>query len=322
MKSKDPIIFLDAGTVDYGDVSWEEFRPLGALKLYPKTDPKEVEKRSLRASVVITNKCVFDQGLLSRLKNLKLIAIAATGTNNVDLKAARRNKIAVTNVSGYSTETVVQFTFAFLLALAGNLVQFNEAVHGGRWSKSPFFTLPAFPVQEINGKILGIVGYGKIGKRVAEAAKAFGMKVLVAKIPGKSYLSRESVKRVSLDELFHQSDFVTLHAPLSKLTQNLMNARSLRKMKRGSFLINLARGGLVDEKALYDALVSGHLAGAAADVLTEEPPSQNHLLLKAPHFLLTPHIAWASREARLRLIHEIALNIKAFQRGRRRNRVV
>ena len=319
---KDSLIFLDAGTVQWGDLSFDEISRLGNLKVYSRTNPQEVEARSRTADILITNKCRFTRELLSRLKRLKLICIAATGTNNADLEAARCFGIAVTNVSGYSTETVVQFTFAFLLALAGNLVKYNEATHDSRWSHSPFFTLPTFPIEEIRGKTLGIVGYGKIGKQVAQIAKAFGMRVLVAKIPGRNYSLRGNPARISLDALLRKSDFVTLHAPLTPLTECLVNSKTLRKMKRGAFLINMARGGLVDERALCRALKSGQLAGAATDVLNEEPPPKNHPLLTAPNFLLTPHVAWASREARVRLVHEIALNIKAFQNGQRRNRVV
>lgn len=318
---KGQIVFLDAGTLDYGDLTLEAIKKLGPFRAYRATLPRELEKRARQAAVVITNKCVFDDRLLSRLKALRLIAIAATGTNNVDLEAARRRGIRVTNVSRYSTETVVQCTFAFLLALAGNLVKFNRAAHT-RWSGSDFFTLPAFPLQEIHGKTLGIVGYGRIGKKVAKAARAFGMKILVARLPGRRYPEKGRGARVSLDALFHRSDFISLHAPLTPATRNLISARNLARMKRGSFLINMARGGLVDERALARALESGHLAGAAADVLSQEPPPRNHGLLKAPNFLLTPHIAWASREARTRLIEEIARNIRAFLRGKRRNRVV
>ena len=316
------IVFLDAGTVDWGDLSLAGLARLGDFKAYPKTNPKQIELRSRKAEIVITNKCRLTAELLHRLRQLKLICVAATGTNNVDLDAARRLEIAVTNVSGYSTETVVQFTFAFLLNLAGSTVNYNEAAHDGRWSRSSFFTLPGFPIQEIYGKTLGIVGLGKIGRRVAEVAKAFGMKILTAKIPGRNYRERKNVKRGSFNLVVRQSDFLSLHTPLSSLTQNLIDAKVLRKMKPGAFLINMARGGLVDEKALYRALKSGHLAGAAADVLGEEPPPRNHILLKAPNLLLTPHVAWASREARIRLVQEIALNIRAFQRGQRRNRVV
>ncbi len=319
---REKIVFLDAGTVDYGDLSFAEIKRLGEFKTHALTPAKGIAKRAVGATIVITNKCPFDKSLLARLKKTKLICLSATGTNNVDLEAARKRGIAVTNVSGYSTETVVQFTFAFLLALAGNLVKFNGASRDGRWSRSPLFTYSAFPIREIYGKVLGIVGYGKIGKRIHQVAKAFGMKVLVAKIPGRNYPSRQNPQRVPLGLLLRQSDFVSLHAPLSPLTKNLISPYTLRKMKKGAFLINMARGGLVDEKALARALRSGHLAGAATDVLTQEPPPRHHILLKAPNVLLTPHVAWASREARVRLIHEIALNIRAFQKGKKRNRVV
>ena len=318
---EDRIIFLDAGSVDWGDLSLAEIARLGDLTIYPQTKSAEIEARSRDARIIITNKCRFTAEVLPALKQLKLICVAATGINNVDLDAARRLAIAVTNVSGYSTETVVQFTFAFLLSLACNLRDYDDAAHDGRWPRSGFFTLPGFPIREIFGKTLGIVGYGKIGRRVAQAAKVLGMRVLAAEIPGRRYSKKEKARRVTWQSVLRQSDFLTLHAPLTPLTQNLINEKALEKMKRGSFLINMARGGLVDEKALHDALRSGHLAGAAADVLSEEPPPKNHVLLKAPNFLLTPHVAWASREARARLVHEMVLNIKAFQQGKRRNRV-
>jgi glycerate dehydrogenase len=179
-----------------------------------------------------------------------------------------------------------------------------------------------WPIREIYGKKLGIIGYGAIGKRVSEIAKAFGMKVLISRIPARTYSKKEKMTRLSFNEVVRLSDVITIHAPLTPLTQGLISASVIRKIKKGAFLINMSRGGIVDEKALRSALESGHLGGAAADVLTEEPPPRNHVLLGAPNFLLTPHVAWASQEARARLIHEIALNIKAFQRGKRRNRVV
>ena len=316
------IVFLDAGTVHYGGISLIPLKKLGNVKIYRHTPPRLVEKRARGASILITNKCRFDRRLLSKLNSLKLICIAATGTNNVDLEAARRERVAVTYVSGYSTETVVQFTFSFLLALAGNLIQFNLASHRGDWSRSPFFTLPHFSFHEVKGKTLGIVGFGRIGRRVAQVAETLGMKILIAQIPGRRYSRKEKKGRVSFEFLLRHSDFITLHAPLSQLTQNLINAHSFRRMKRGSFLINMARGSLVDEKVLCRALQSGHLAGAASDVLSEEPPPTNHPLLKAPNFLLTPHVAWASLEARKRLVNEIAMNIQAFLKNQSRNRVV
>lgn len=317
---KSKIVFLDAGTVDYGDVSFEKLASLGGFKAYFRTLPHQMESRLKDADIAITNKCPFDAALISKLKGLRCIAVAATGVNIINLDAAKQFGIAVVNVSGYSTESVVQSTFAFMLALAGNLVKYNEAAHSGAWSRSPFFMHSPYPLTEIHGKTLVIAGYGTIGKRVAEIAKAFGMKVIVAAIPGRSYAGQE--KRVPLARAAQLADFLTVHAPLTPLTRNLIGGRILRKMKSTACVINMARGGIVDEKALLEALKKGRLAGAASDVLTQEPPPRDHGLLKAPGLLLTPHVAWATLEARRRLLNEIYLNLKAFLKGRKRNRVV
>ena len=320
ISAKEKIIFLDAGTVDYGDVSLAEIEKLGRLKTYFKTSAADMARRVEGVRHVITNKCCFPAELLASLKSVRGIHLAATGFNNIDLRAARRAGIAVTNVSGYCTEIMAQFTFGFLLTLACNLDKYNRAVHAGRWSRSPFFMAADFPIREIHGQTLGVIGYGAIGKRVAEIARAFGMKVLVAKIPGRRYAA--GAGRLPFEKVLRASDFLTIHAPLSELTRSLINAKVIRMMKKGSCLINTARGGIVDEKALRLALESGHLAGAACDVLTVEPPPRHHILMKARNLLMTPHAAWASLEARTRLIHEIALNIRAFQKGVRRNRIV
>lgn len=319
---KDGIVFLDAGTVNYGDLSFDELERLGDFRAYHHTRLSEIVSRVRNARIVITNKCPFDGARIRQLRSVECLTITATGVNNVDLEAARKAGIAVANVSGYSTESVVQTTFAFLLALAGNLVRYNQSTHNGSWSRSPFFTMGRYPIREIWGKTLGIIGYGTIGKRVAEVGRALGMKVLVSRIPGRNYPRAERIKRAPFDNVIRRSDFLSIHAPLSDSTRGLIDGGAIRKMKRGAFLVNVARGGIVNENALYRALCSGHLAGAATDVLTTEPPPRNHILFKAPNLLMTPHIAWASREARLRLIHEVALNIKAFQTGRSRNRVV
>ena len=319
---KDRIVFLDAGTVDFGDIDWVAIRCLGYFKKYELTKPTEISKRIRGVPIVITNKCRFDRAQLCEARDLACLNISATGTNNVDLKAATRRNIAVTNVPGYSTETMVQSTFAFILALAGRLKSLDQAVHAGAWSRSSFFTLADPGIREIHGKTLGILGYGTIGERVAQVAKAFGMRVLIGRIPGRSYSKGEKPKRVSFQTVIRHADFLTLHTPLTPLTQNLINDRVLGMMKPGAYLINTARGGIVNESALRKALVSGHLAGAAVDVLTEEPPPKRHLLFGVRNLLLTPHAAWASREVRRRLIHEVASNIRAFQRGQRRNRIV
>jgi len=319
---KHSIVFLDAGTVDFGDISFAEIKKLGHLKIYRDTRPGQIEKRVKGADTVIINKCVLDRKFLTRFKFVRAIHVAATGVNNVDLKAAAEAGIAVTNVSGYSTETMVQATFALILALACDLFRMNRAARDGTWSRSPFFIVAPVFVKEICGKTLGIIGYGNIGKRVAEAARAFGMKVLVGRIPGMRYAKKDRAKRVSFNTLISRSDFVTVHTPLTDLTRDLINAGVIRKMKPGSFLINVARGGIVNERALFDALKSGRLAGAAIDVLSQEPPPANHFLFKAPNLITTPHSLWASLEVRKRLLHELVLNIKAFQQGKRRNRLV
>lgn len=319
---KDKIVFLDAGTVDYGDISFEVLQRLGNFKAYRHTRPSEMPARIRNARIVIANKCIFDRKLIRQFQPESCICLTATGVNNVELEAARRSGIAVTNVKGYSTETVVQTTFAFLLALAGNLVKYDQLVHRGTWSRSPFFTVGKYPVREVWGKTLGILGYGTIGKRVAAVGRALGMKILISRIPGRTYPRAEQIQRKPFDRVIRRADFVSIHAPLSGFTRNLIGSDVLRRMKKGAFLINVARGGIVDEKALYRALRSGHLAGAATDVLSAEPPPRNHILMKAPNLLMSPHIAWASREARLRLIREAALNIQAFQAGKSRNRVV
>jgi glycerate dehydrogenase len=317
---KNKIVFLDAGTVDYGDLPLKAFSKLGAFKAWFNTKPSQIAGRLRDAEIAVVNKVVLGADVIGRLDRLRCIAVAATGVNNVDLEAARKKGIAVLNVKGYSTESVVQCTFSFILALAGNLVKYNEASHSGKWGRSKFFMLSDFRVSEIHGKTLGIVGYGAIGSRVAEIARAFGMKVLVAGIPGRKYSAREG--RVPLNRVAAGSDFLTVHAPLSSLTRNLIDARILRKMKKTACVVNMARGGIVDEKALARALKTGRIAGAASDVLTQEPPSANHVLLRVPNMLLTPHVAWASFESRKRLVNEIIMNLEAFLKGEKRNRVV
>lgn len=323
MKSKDKIIFLDAGTVDYGDITFREIEKLGQFTAYDHTAGEEAALRRLDgARIVITNKFPLNQSLLGKLKTIECICVAATGVNNIDLEAARKKGIAVANVSGYSTESVVQATFCFLLALAENLIKHHQASHDGTWSRSRFFMLGDFPVREIYGKTLGILGYGNIGKRVAQVARAFGMKVLVGAIPGRKYAASDKTKRVSFEKMIRESDFLSVHAPLTDLTRDLIDKAVLAKMKKGACLLNLARGGIVNEQALFAALQSGRLAGAATDVLTKEPPPADHILIGAPNLIMTPHIAWASYEARVRLIRECALNIQAFQQKKKRNRVV
>lgn len=319
---KPNLVFLDAGTVNYGDLSLKPLETLGALKVYHSSTQEQISARLKNAEIGIANKCFFTREIIEASKKLRCIAVTATGFNNIDLEAARERGIAVCNVPGYSTDTVSQNTIGLLLALAGNLFKYNEAAHSGLWSRSPFFVYGAHPIIELTGKKLGIIGYGAIGKRVGKIAQALGMELLVGQIPGRSYSAKEKKQRVPFGRVLRESDFLTIHAPLTDLTRDLINAAAIRKMKPGAFLINCARGGIINEKALYIALRTKRIAGAALDVLTQEPPSKNHFLIGAPNLLLMPHVTWASREVRTRLIGEVAQNLKSFLSGKKRNRIV
>ena len=321
ISSKPRMVFLDAGTVDYGDLSLKPLQDLGRLRVYHHTKPQTMAARLKNTEIAITNKCVLSRPLLKSLPQLRCIALTATGTNNIDLKAARDLGIAVCNVPGYSTDTVAQNTIALMLALAGNILKYDKAARHGAWSRSPFFVCGAYPILELKGKKLGILGFGAIGKRVAQIARSLGMKVVAGRIPGRQYSKKEAANRVAFDRLIRESDIVTIHTPLTALTEDLIDGAVLRKMKRSAFLINMARGGIVNEGALAGALRSGRIAGAASDVLTQEPPPRNHVLLKARNFILMPHVSWASREVRVRLIDEVTSNIQAFLKGRKRHRM-
>ncbi len=318
------IVFLDAGTVDLGDVDVSSLRRLGSYRAFADTLPSRIVSRARGADIVVTNKCVLGAREINALPRLALIAVAATGVNNVDLVAARRRRVAVTNVAGYSTTTVAEHALLFLLSFSHRLREHHEAALS-HWSRSGKFALLDHPYADLFGKTLGVVGYGAIGRRVARLAGAFGMKVMIAKLPGRRYPS--APKRFALRDVLRTADFVTLHCPLTEATRHLINKATLRRMKPGAFLLNLSRGAVVSEKdvAAALALVGGRLAGYATDVLSREPPPENHPLFARrirDKVLMTPHVAWASRESRQRLVDEIARNIRAFQNGRRRNRIV
>ncbi len=317
------ITFLDAGTVDLGDLRMIALMRLGRVRLYRDTPAGKVVARSRGMSVVVTNKCLLGRGELARLPDLRMIALTATGVNNVDLAEARRRGVAVANVPGYSSDTVAEHTLMFLLALGHRLREHHEAAISGRWYRSKSFALLGFPFSDLKGKVLGIVGYGAIGRRVGRFARMLGMQVRIGRIPGRRY--RSGPRRQTMAAIFSGSDFVTIHAPLTPLTYHLVGTRLLRRMKPNAYLLNLARGPIVDEPAVVRALRSGRLAGYAADVMEQEPPPLNHPFFRKgvrEKVLLTPHIAWASREARQRLVDEVAKNIEAFLNGKRRNRVV
>lgn len=282
-------------------------------EFYPCTSPEETLSRICDADVVLTNKVILDRSHFKACPRLRLVVIMATGTNNVDLAAARDFGVPVCNVAGYSTPSVVQYTFAALLALRNRMPEYLGAVRAGRWQESRFFSLLEYPIEEIQGSVLGIVGMGAIGQAVASVAQAFGMQVLVAE----SLCGRVSDGRLPLPELLPRVDVLSLHCPLTPDTRNVIAAGELALMKPSAILINTARGGVVNERDLAEALRDKRIAGAAVDVLTEEPPSPDHPLLAGdiPNLLLTPHIGWASRQARQRLVYQVSAIIAAFAKG-------
>lgn len=313
------IVFLDASTIDYGDIDFSELRDLGDLVCHGTTSPDEVIGRCAGAEIVITNKVVFDADVLSACPGLRMIAEAATGYNNIDVAEAGRRGIAVANVPGYSTASVVQLTMAFILALSTNLVKYNNAAHDGTWARSGTFTLGTWPFSGLEGKIMGIMGLGSIGSGVAKICGALGMRVIaLARGPG---ATASPYPRAGLYDLAKESDVVSIHMPLSDYSRHLVNGEFFSHMKKSAFLVNMARGAIVDSAALCHALATGAIAGAALDVVETEPPREDDPLLAAPNLILTPHIAWASIESRRRLLHEIAENIRAFVTGTGRNLV-
>jgi glycerate dehydrogenase len=315
------IVFLDAAT--YGDVFLENFTRTWSCTIHQVTARDETIPRLAGHSIAVTNKVPFDKSVLSapEARDLRLIAVAATGTDIIDRAEASQRGVQVCNVPGYATESVAQFTMALILELCARAGSYCEAVRRGDWEKSPIFSLLDYPTVELSGRKLGIVGHGNIGQTVARMARGFGLEVLIAARPG----APASEGRISLDWLFAQADLISLHCPLTPETRNLINPRTLALMKPTAFLINSARGALVDEGALIDALRRKQIAGAALDVITQEPPPADHPIIRAAkeldNLIVTPHTAWSAREARERLLREVEENIAAFLAGRDRNRV-
>jgi glycerate dehydrogenase len=316
---RERIVFLDASTVDYGDIDFSTIEEFGEFKAYKFTKPEGVLERIKDASIVITNKVVLNDRTLDECKGLKLIAVAATGYNIVNIDYASQREIAVANVPGYSTFSVAQLTLTFILALATNLIRYNNASRDGTWSRSDVFTLGSWPTFDLSNKVLGILGMGAIGRKVATLARAFDMQIIALKREGAYY--NDDFERYNLHELAGLSDFVTIHLPLTPESEYLIDREFFRAMKRESFLINMSRGPIVRQDALERALKNGEIAGAAIDVMEVEPPERDNPLLQIPNLIVTPHIAWASVESRRRLIREIAENIRAFLSGDSRNLV-
>jgi glycerate dehydrogenase len=323
-RSRVRIVFLDAAT--FGDASLERFTAAWDCAIHPLTQPAEVPQRLAGFPIVVTNKVVLNKSVIDSpaAAELKFIAEAATGTDNIDLHAARERGVRVANVPGYATQSVAQFTIALILELATRAGGYIDLVRRGEWEKSPMYARMDFPIIELSGKKLGIVGHGRIGGRVAEMARGLGMEVLISVRPGST--DAPPAGRLPIDEVLRSSDFVSLHCPLTPDTKNMIDARALGLMKPGAFLVNTARGALIDEPALVDALRKNRLAGAALDVISREPPPADHPIIEAAkkldNLLVTPHCAWSAREARERLLNETAENISAFIEGRERNRVV
>ncbi|HKB58787.1 MAG TPA: D-2-hydroxyacid dehydrogenase [Gallionellaceae bacterium] len=311
------IVFLDRSTLPVPmrppavPLEWEE---------YAATPPDQVAVRLQNAEVAIINKVPLRAEVLKKLPRLRLIAITATGTNNVDLDHCRTRGVAVCNVRGYSTHSVAEHAFGLLFALRRNILRYHADVTAGAWQHATQFALHSHPLDDLNGSTLGIIGLGDIGHAVARIAGVIGMKVLEAERRGARQIRPD---RVPFEQVLAESDAVSLHCPLTPETLNLIGEAELRQMKPGAILLNLARGGLVDEAALAQALREGRIAGAGVDVLTTEPPRDGNPLLEVagPNCIVTPHIAWASRQAMARLAEEVTRNIEAFYRGEARNRV-
>ena len=315
------IVILDAKTLG-DDIDLEIFSQFGDVEIYPTTSPAELYERIEDADIIITNKVVIDKDAINAARNLKLICEAATGYNNIDVLYAKEKGIAVTNVAGYSTESVVQTTFGMLFYLLMHLRYYDDYVKSGEYAKSDIFTHLGRPFWEIHGKRWGIIGLGTIGRRVAEVAESFGCDVIYYSTSGVE--RPEKYPRYPLDELLKTSDIVSIHAPLNEKTKNLITINELQLMKENAILLNLGRGGIVNEKDLAIALDSDMIGGAGLDVLEKEPIDPENPLLKIKNkekLLITPHIAWTSIEARKRLVNEIVENIRAFLNGEIRNRV-
>ena len=305
------IVILDGYSANPGDLSWEGLEQLGTLTVYDRTSPSETVARAADADVVLTNKVVISREVMAQLPQRKYIGVLATGYNVVDIAAAHERGITVTNVPAYSTESVAQMVFAHLLTVTNRTEYYAVQNRQGRWSKNSDFCYWDFPHMELAGKTFGIVGLGNIGRRVAQIALAFGMQVKALTSKTAEILPA-GIEKVSLEELLATSDVLSLHCPLTERTRHLINVDTLQRMKSTAILINTGRGPLVDDQAVAGALADGRLAAFCADVLTEEPPKADNPLLRQPNAFITPHIAWASKEARIRLIQVATDNVRAF----------
>ena len=314
------IVILDGYSANPGDLSWKELEQMGEVTVYDRTSPSETIQRAADADIVLTNKVVLDREKIAQLPRLKYIGVLATGYNVVDIEAAHQRGVIVTNVPAYSTESVAQMVFAHLLTVTNRTEHYAIQNRKGRWSSNPDFCYWDFPHMELAGKTFGIVGLGNIGRRVAEIALAFGMKVKALTSKSQDQLPT-GIEKADIQTLLSSSDVLSLHCPLTDKTRHLIDAETLLKMKPTAILINTGRGPLIDDQAVANALQEGRLGAFCADVLTTEPPASNNPLLSQPNAFITPHIAWASTEARVRLIQIATDNVRAFINCKTQNAV-
>lgn len=315
------IVVLDGYAMNPGDLSWDELKDLGNVTIYDRTAPEEVKEKIVHAEIVLTNKAIINAEAIVHAGNLKYIGVMATGFNVVDMQAAQKQHITVTNVPSYSTVSVAQMTFALILELTNHVTEYAQSVQNGDWVRSKDFSYQVKPIRELQKKTLGIIGLGRTGKKVAQIGIAFGMKVIAShKHPERDKM--EGVQFVSEETCFRESDILSLHCPLNEQNTGFINKHSLTWMKSSALLINTSRGPLINEQDLADALNDGRIAGAGLDVLSTEPPSEENPLLYAKNCIIIPHIAWATYESRQRLMKTVVDNIRAFTNGKPVNVVI
>ncbi len=312
------IVVLDGYGVNPGDLSWDEMKQFGELSVYERTKPEEVLERAKDADVLLTNKVIISAKEINALPKLKYIGVLATGFNVVDIAVAKSKGIIVTNIPAYSTDSVAQMTFAHILNMTNRIEHYAEQNRKGRWSSNADFCYWDTPLHELSGKTLGLVGLGNIGMKVAKIAHTFGMDVFAFTSKNSASLP-EGIQKTTMEGLFGISDILSLHCPLTDSTRELINKDSLKRMKKGALLVNTGRGPLVNEQDVAEALKSGQLGGYGSDVMCIEPPTADNPLFSAPNAYITPHIAWANYEARVRLMNIAVANIEAFVNGSPQN---
>ena len=316
------IVVLDGHTLNPGDLDWASLKELGPCAIYPRTAPEQIVERAKDATIILTNKTPLNAATFEMLPNLRYIGVLATGADIIDLEAAAARDIVVSNAPGYGSASVAQMVFALLLEMTQQVAHHDRLVREGIWQECGDFSFHERPLTELAGKTLGIIGYGQIGRQVARIARAFDMRVLINTAHPDKYLQEKDTELVDIDVLFSECDIISLNCPLTEDTYHLVNTARLARVNQGALLINTGRGPLIDEAAVAEALEEGYLGGYATDVLSQEPPDEDNPLLSAPHCLITPHMAWATREARERLLALVVDNIKAFLAGTPQNRLV